>query len=61
MAYVLDLSVQGITAGVLRCAVEAIRVSLAALAQRRNGTRVGVTMVECDPTFCVSAGIVSVT
>ena len=56
MAYVLDLSVQGITAGVLRCAVEAIRVSLAALAQRRNGTRVGVTMVDVRSHFLCLRG-----
>lgn len=56
VAYVLDLSVQGITAGVLRCAVEAIRVSLAALAQRRNGTRVGVTMVDVRSHFLCLRG-----
>ena len=56
MAFLLDLSVQGITAGVLRCAVEAIRVSLAALAQRRNGTRVGVAMVDVRSHFLCFRG-----
>lgn len=56
MAFLLDLSVQGITAGVLRCAVEAMRVCFAALAQRRNGTRVGVAMVDVRSHFLCLRG-----
>ena len=56
MVFLLDASVAAINAGLFQCSIQAIRVSLEALAKKRNHTMIGLAMVDVRTHFICGQG-----
>ena len=56
IVFLLDASVASVNSGLLQCAIQAIRVSLEAIAKKRNHTFVGLAMVDVRTHFICLKG-----